>query len=305
MKWEKNFYKTDVYHLYQRSFDGGVIFYSPEDYLIFFSIINYYAHLYKVRLVGLCLMVNHYHSLVMADSLEIIRKFVQTSTFVYAKAFNSHYHKKGPLFSPSFGMSGKYGDKKIRTAISYLHNNPIEKGLCTKAENYRWNFLAYTNSLNPFSAPIVKRKSRFNMKKAIKLIDGFTANGKYLNYGILNNIYYHLNQVETEQITDYIISSFSHIDYKFGLHYYKDYSNMLNAINSNTGSEYDIIEIENFYSNIPYQEFNQLLKGFGFRPEEVVFNKQIDPDLLLNIIHTLLDKSSGEYYHIKRYFHMD
>ena len=67
--------------------------------------------------------------------------FVKEYSALYAKDFNKTIAASGQVFK-TFGCAAKKGDKSIRTACSYLYNNPGEKELCEKAEEYRWTFLA-------------------------------------------------------------------------------------------------------------------------------------------------------------------
>ena len=74
-------------------------------------------------------MFDHIHGLLEAESRNEVSPFVGEYTRRYSKELNLSIGAKTPAFNPEFGCAVKSGDKKIRTACSYLYNNPGEKGL--------------------------------------------------------------------------------------------------------------------------------------------------------------------------------
>ena len=72
-----------------------------------------------------------------------------------------------------------------------------------------------------------------------------------------------LNNDESQQLTDYIISKYSVIDYQAAIDYYGCYEKMLMAFHSNTGNEYDIKESFNGKRDDVYQKMTSILMGTG------------------------------------------
>ena len=104
-------------HVCQRTLNGSDIFYELEDYLVFFSIFAKVSEKYKIRIVGLCIMIDHLQYLIVADSEEEVCRFVSHFTSVFVKMYNEDVGRKGSLFESSFGRSWKTGPKKIRNAV--------------------------------------------------------------------------------------------------------------------------------------------------------------------------------------------
>jgi len=198
---------------------------------------------YPVKILGLCLMPDHIHVLLKADSESTISKFVQQYTSRFSRAFNSSAGLSGSLFNPRFGRAAKTGAKKIRTAISYLYNNPVERHLSRNAEAYQWHFLSYSDSSCPFSETIPIREAGWAMRRAISEIRSLRMRGLDLGYNFLDRVSKPLKKADRKRLTDYIISSYRCIDYEEAVFYYGSYAQMVLAINSNTGSEYDISEV--------------------------------------------------------------
>ena len=67
--------------------------------------------------------------------------------------------------------------------------------------------------------------------------------GKYLRYRQLQRLFKALVHKEKEQLTDFIISLYNIIDYENAASMFDSFDDMLNAMHSNTGSEYDINEV--------------------------------------------------------------
>ena len=232
-----------INHCCQRAAGLEVLFYSLSDFLVFYTIVSVMVRKFMVKLVSLCLMYDHFHMSVITRNAKQLSKFMFACTWTYAKEMNPVCHRKGDLFQHSFKSSVKRGDKKARSNIIYLANNPVERKMVKKAEEYRWNFLAYYLSDHPFSKPLVIRDSSWPMRKAIQEVKSHYAAGRYLNYTVLKRISSPLNRMEQEQLTDFIISTYKTVDYEYAIRFFDSYEDMITAIHADTGSEYDLNEI--------------------------------------------------------------
>ena len=242
MKGRISFRQGAVQHIYQRTHNGYLIFYSGRDCLVFFTIISMAARRCGIRVIGLCLMVDHIHVLVEASSKEQLSRFVHLYTMSFSKAFHQEYPQADLAFCSPFGRASKVGEKKIKTAISYLYNNPVEKQLCDRAELSRWNFLAYATNKHPFSEKLIENKARWNLRNALHEIRMDYAQGRPLNYAQLARITKPLTKIELAQLSDFIIKTYNFIDYESLKSHYRSFDDMVLAINTNTGSEYDLKE---------------------------------------------------------------
>lgn len=249
-----------VQHIYIRAKNGFVIYYDAADRLVFYTIFSMMAQRYGIEVIGICLMPTHIHALVAAESQMILSRFMSACLSIFAKEYNRTMSLKGSLFQGPYGSAQKYGSKKIRTAISYLYNNPTEKQLTTKAEKYRWNFLAFAQCKNPFSQYLPLRKSSWRYRCALKELKSINKRKLYLKYSTLRNLFKKLYAEEKQRLIDAIITIYNPINYRLLTEFYGDYSSMLLAINSNTGSEYDIKEEDTRSSDRIYSTLNQTIK---------------------------------------------
>ena len=77
MRGKITFRQGAVQHIYQKTINGFLIFYSTRDCLVFFTILATAARRYHVRILGICLMVDHVHILAEARSKRDIDLFVR------------------------------------------------------------------------------------------------------------------------------------------------------------------------------------------------------------------------------------
>lgn len=230
-----------VHHIYQNTLSGHLIFYSVKDYLVFLSIVSLTARKYDVQILGICMMADHLHLLVKIREPWQLVSFVRDYSTRFTRTYNDYYHRKGSLLNP-YGCAPKIGHKKIRSAIAYLYNNPVENHLVNRAEDDRWNLLAYAENRNPFSDKLRIDYARWELRKALYEIRDAKRNGCPLDYSQMERITSGLSPKELQQFTDYVIWKYNPVDYKAVIRYYGSYEKMLVAINSNTASEYDLKE---------------------------------------------------------------
>lgn len=259
----RDYNQDTVLHLYQKTENGFLLFYTVSDYLVFFTTICCHARKRKIRLYGIAPMQDHFHIMADADRREKVSDFMRDSTSRYALALNASIHSSGRIFHKSFGSAEKKGDKAIRTCASYLYNNAGEKKLCTRAENYRWTFLAYAKSKHPFSNPLVHKEASKAFRRIIKMVDYYSGANIPLEYAWLGRWFSELDSAERQQLTDYIIVAYNCIDYEKLFSYYDNsYDTACLAFASNQGSEYDIKEDFVPGSHIPYLEIPKALKKY-------------------------------------------
>ena len=243
MKGRQRIFKVGaLHHIYQRAIDGYLIFYDKRDFLVLFTLICTTARKYNIKVLGICLMLDHIHLLVRAPSRTDLSAFVRDYTCRFSRKRNTRYHRKGDYFRHRFGSAPKVDEKKARTAIAYLYNNPVEKKMCGKAEEFQWNFLDYAHNSHPFSEPLKLRSARRAMRRAVIEVRKLRETDTPLGYDFIDRIIKGLSTREIRQLTDLIVVCYNCVDYQELTSYYKDFEALLIAVHSNTGSEYQIKE---------------------------------------------------------------
>ena len=272
--------------------------------MVFYTIVSVLAWKYGIVIIAFALMYNHFHMLIQAPSRKVMSLFIGTVTSTFAMAFNRDSGRKGELFEKAFGNSSKKAEKVIRSCIAYLYNNSVEKKLFSRAEQDRWNMLAYLNSDHPFSPPLIQSNASAHLRDALKEVDQHVKDHAYLNYATIRRLYRKLSSIEKEQLTDYIISRYLPIDKELLVSFYKDYDSMVMAINSNTGSEYDMKEEYRAESDQAYSEMLEVIarSTFAKNPHAIVAESL---ERKQYIAHQLKQMTTAKYYQITRLLHIE
>lgn len=290
-------------HTYQRSVSGFNIFYEVEDYLVYYTIFSVMSRRYGMVVYGLCLMIDHIHTLTSTSSCKTFSKFMSNVAIQFVKEYNRYHNRVGPLFSECFGSAPKAGLKLLRTAIAYLFNNPVERLLCKRAQEYRWNFLAYAASDNPFSDPLVLKKASRGLRRALKEVDGTVKRNEYMTYVQLKRMFVGMDAREKNQLIDYIIVRYNIIRYDdLTTKCYDGYENMLMAINSNAGSEYEVQELRYGRSDAEYRYLYKYVHEKGFKDAGEVVSLPADSKFKLMV--DMMNETSVSKLQICKFLHL-
>ena len=248
-------------HIYQRTVSRGILFYSEIDALVCLSAIYVMAKRYDITIIAICFMVDHIHLLVYTDSKDKMSIFVQEYTSVFARKYNISISREGAVFEPRFGSAPKVSDKEIRTCTAYIYNNPVEKSLCSLAEDWKWNFLTFIDPdkghvkyLKTFSRPF---------QRAHNAIKRANTDMEILNYSLLRKAFKEIKESEREIMTDFIIRQYLPIDFEELLSYYEDKDSMFRYFHYSKAKEYDIKEEYDSSSDAIYTKMAEIISGIG------------------------------------------
>ena len=261
---KRKIYSGEVHHVVQRTQLGGLLFYCVNDYLVFFTVFCSQARQKQVEVLALCPMPDHIHQVVVARNQNQLATFIQAYAHLFAGEWNRRRGRKGSLFRHRYGSSAKMGNKQVRTTLAYCNNNPVERKMTQTPEDYRWTFLNYYKKPNPYSPPLNPGQARSYVKTVLREIDNCFQCGSYLRYSQLERWEKHLSALEWQQLTDYIIGLWNIIDYEQAISYYGSFETMVRAFHDNTGSEYEIKEDRDNYSDTVYADITHILLTDGF-----------------------------------------
>ena len=246
-------------HCYQRTRKGVVLFYSVSDHLVHFTIFCTTAKKYRIRVLSLCQMPDHIHSSVIAEDRDDLVGFFRECSSVFSYRHNRTCHHSGPLMEHNFGSAPKFGDKKIRTNLIYVGNNPVERHLVKKAEEYQWNYLAYAADPFAFSKKPSFRESTYALRQAIREVKATAKSNSPMSYTQIQRLFKPLASLERKQLVDVIVNEYNIIDYKSAIKFFGNYGEMLIAMHATTGSEYDLNEVFKGRSDACYKKIATIL----------------------------------------------
>ena len=299
----RKFYPDIINHCYQRTINGDLLFYNVYDYLVFFTIFCIKAPKYGVRVYKLCQMPDHIHNSSSAKRKKDLTEFTQVYTAMYAREHNLVCHEEGSVFQSPFGSVPKYGDKKARSNLIYLDNNPVERHLVQKAEEYHWNYLAYAKCNNPFSKPLIINNASKAMQETVQIVDIWHKEEKYLSYYMLKRLFSPLDKEEKKQLVDYIITTYNILDYDGASAFFDGYEDMLTATHSVTGSEYDLNEVFVGKSDACYNQMTSILMNTGrFKDIHDIFALSLEERM--ELFRMLNNRTDATLEQIAKYLHI-
>ena len=292
------FREGSAHHLYLKALNGNVLFYRTEDYIFFLTLLSTIARRYGIKIDALCIMFNHVHVFVRTVDESIFRAFCRDLQSHFSIGYNKEYHLKGKLMMRS-GYAPKVSRKSILSCLIYIVNNPVAGHLSKKAVDYKWNLLAFLQSSHPFSEKLVKRSSRLRLREAAGIVDYCFKKGTTLNYAIQNNIFRDLTSKEKRTVTDYIVNLYNPIDKEAFLARFEDWETALLAIDSTTGTDYDIQEVWDDHS--VYLRMLKLSLNHGIQPWR--FN-EMEKTERLRLVKDLSGIPGSTTEHIRRFLHL-
>lgn len=303
-KRRRRFIVNECNHVYQRTINGKILFYDREDFLVYYMIVSVWARKRGVRILIMCLMIDHVHMLIETDTLEQMADFVRDYTSVFVREYNDSIRRCGQLFSKSYGSAPKKGDKKTRSAIVYIGNNPVEKKLCRKAEDYRWNFLKYIQCKFPFSKNLPVKKYSRRLSRAMEIVKARARADCYMNYAQLYSVFADLDDDEKDILTDYIITAYFPFDVDRLMCHYNDYEQMIEAMHSTSGAEYDLNEVRYSGSDQIYWDMISYLRRVtGINRVRSVL--QLEDSRKLDLAEQLRINTCATMFEISKFLHLN
>ena len=125
------------YHVLARGNNKEEIFYRPEDFRTYLSILDFFGQKHGFLLHAFVLMPNHVHLLIQVGTspLSTLMHRVQQT---YTQEFNRRYSRVGHIFQGRFKALLVEDDSYLLTLIRYIHLNPVRAAIAVNPEDYPW-----------------------------------------------------------------------------------------------------------------------------------------------------------------------
>jgi putative transposase len=166
----------EIYHVFNRGNNRGVIFPRRANYYRFLEGIDRYVKTY-CDILSWCLMPNHFHLLVHANEKSI--PMIQDGSFErqqfsqgikqllssYAKSINKQEDRTGSLFQQKTKCR-QVSDPEMNyslTAFHYIHQNPVTAGIVGQLQD--WEFSSFREYLGCGKTELC------NQQLAVQLLD--------------------------------------------------------------------------------------------------------------------------------------
>lgn len=143
-----------------------------------------------------------------------------------------------------------------------------------------------------------------HLRRALERVRYLRSKEQYLTYPLLKKLFDSLpSKQEKEQLTDFIISTYSAIDHEASTRYFGGYEQELVAAHSTSGSEYDITEGFVGKSDAHYTRLSSLvLKDDKFKDIHDILS--LSEEGKYHLLDTLKHKSSAPEKQIRAFLHL-
>lgn len=244
-------------HIFQITADRGICFYTAADCMVWFTLFCVLAEKYGVHVLAVCIMLNHFHIEAHFPSLEVMAAMMQELDARFTLQYNRKYGLSGPLFKGRYGSAPKTKVQKVKDNVVYIYNNPVPKKAVSRAEQYRWNFLAYMDSGHPFSEKVVIRRSSHNLLAVLATVRQRRKQGSPLGYDFFSGMYGSLTPSERLQVLDYIVTCYNVVRYDDLRLMWGGYPALCSALKAVGGAEYDV---EDDTMQEDYRHYYEMIK---------------------------------------------
>ncbi len=129
------------YHVLNRGNGRTRVFHKDEDYQAFIDLIAAASLRLPMRVLGYCLMPNHFHLMVRPFGEGELSTWMQWLMTSHVRRYHAHYHSSGHIWQGRFKSFIVQTDEHFLTAIRYIERNALRAGLVKRAEDWRFGSL--------------------------------------------------------------------------------------------------------------------------------------------------------------------
>ncbi|MBI2794066.1 MAG: transposase [Ignavibacteria bacterium] len=130
------------YHVFNRGALRFSLFLGPALYDLFLQLATYYAQIYKIKLVAICLMPNHFHLIVSIDQDGNLPHFMRMLCGVFSRKVNKYHRRTGTIFEGRYHCKHVHDDAYFKQLCRYIHLNPVKAALVTDPADWPYSTFA-------------------------------------------------------------------------------------------------------------------------------------------------------------------
>jgi putative transposase len=132
-----------IFHVLNRGNARDPIFLEDADYDAFEKVMAQTMKHVSMRVLGYCLMPNHWHLVLRPFHGGDLGRFMQRLTTTHVRQW--HLVRKtvggGHLYQGIYKSFPIQADDHLLTVLRYVEGNPVRPGLVSRAEHWRWSSL--------------------------------------------------------------------------------------------------------------------------------------------------------------------
>jgi len=153
------------YHVINRGNARREVFLKDDDYDAFLKAIAHASIEIPMRVLGLCLMPNHFHLAVWPVHDGDLSRWMHWLLNAHVRRYHQHYHGGGHIWQGRYKSFPIEQDEHLLTVLRYIERNPVRAKLAKRAEQWSWSSARYweAGAMGPVSltAGPTKRPARW------------------------------------------------------------------------------------------------------------------------------------------------
>jgi putative transposase len=132
-----------VYHVLNRGVGKNQMFFNDQDYLAFERIIVDTLEKRPMRILGYCLMPNHWHFTLWPEKDGDLGRFMQRLTVTHVTRWQKHYNMVGygHVYQSRFKSFPVESDEHFYQVNRYVERNALRANLVDRAEDWPYGSL--------------------------------------------------------------------------------------------------------------------------------------------------------------------
>jgi REP element-mobilizing transposase RayT len=127
-----------IHHVWARGVRRHEIYADDFDRLRYLVMLGRVVVRQGWRCLAYCLMGNHVH-LVLETPEANLASGMQRLHGDYAVSFNQRHGLSGHVFQGRYGSERAIDDAQLWSQLRYVPRNPVEAGLCSRPQEWRWS----------------------------------------------------------------------------------------------------------------------------------------------------------------------
>jgi putative transposase len=128
-----------VYHALNRGNNRADVFTDDADRSAFLEALARTRERYPFRLLGYCLMTNHFHLLLRPESGQSISRILQSLTVAHTWRYHKRRRTSGHVWQGRFKSPVIQDDAHLLVVLRYIEANPVRARMVTDPADYRWS----------------------------------------------------------------------------------------------------------------------------------------------------------------------
>jgi len=138
-----------VYHVLNRGNGRANVFHKDEDFAAFVSLMREAHERVPMRLVGYCLMTNHFHLMLWPHGDGDLSRWMQWLMTSHVRRYHRHYKGSGHVWQGRFKAFPVQDDEHFLTALRYIERNPLRAKLVQRSQDWEWSSLKPSQRSGP------------------------------------------------------------------------------------------------------------------------------------------------------------